>query len=201
MARITPMSTINPRQLIDAEQAAIDAYTRAYGPMPVSQPDGTHIQLCWYGRIDRAFLALSNAKGTDREPLIKDAVQSLINQSRQRQIDANEAATEYERLCAESKVNSKDIVPKECDCVFCRGHNLEHGVTVARVDMAVHVSNLLLSAPGKLPAIVAAVEASRAGNQEATVSLRKALDGMAAAMRRYYQLCEKNGLEPDWRIY
>ena len=195
------MSAVSPKQLLDAENAAIDAYTRAYAQMRVSQPDGTYMQLCWYGRIDRAFDLLANVKGTDKEPTIKSAVQSLIDASKQSQDSAHKAAEEYERLCAESGVSPKDLVPQECSCEFCQSHNLRKGVTVARVDLAVSVSSLLMATPDKLPAIVGMVAEIDEGSKEAANALRGSLTGIAAAMRRYSQVCTDNGLQPDWRVY
>ncbi len=195
------MSAVSPKQLLDAENAAINAYQLAYGAMPVPQPGGAHIQLCWYGRIDRAFDLLANVKGTDKEPTIKGAVQSLIDASKQSQDSAHKAAEHYERLCAESGVSPKDLVPQECTCEFCQSHNLRKGATFARVDLAVSVSNLLMATPDKLPAIVGMVAEIDKGNKEAANALRGALTGIAEAMRRYSQVCEDNGLEPDWRVY
>ncbi len=201
MARTKPMSAVSPKQLLDAEIDAIRAYECAYGAMPVKQPDGAHIQLCWYGRIDRAFDVLANVKGTDKESTIKGAVQSLIDASKQSQESAHKAAEHYERLCAESGVSPKDLVPQECTCEFCQSHNLRKGATAARVDLALSVSNLLMATPDKLPAVVAMVDEIDKGSKEAANALRGALTGIAKAMRRYSQVCEDNGLEPDWRVY
>ncbi len=195
------MSAVSPKQLLDAEQAAINAYQLAYGAMPVPQPGGAHIQLCWYGRIDRAFDLLANVKGTDKEPTIKGAVQSLIDASKQAQDSAHKAAEEYERLCAESGVSPKDLVPQECTCEFCQSHNLRKGATFARVDLAFGLSSLLMASPGKLPRLVHIVDEIDKGSKEAASTLRTALTGIAEAMRRYSQVCEQNGLQPDWRVY
>ena len=196
-----PMSAVSPKQLLDAENAAINAYQLAYGAMPVPQPGGATIQLCWYGRIERAFDLLANVKGTDKEPTIKGAVQSLIDASKQSQDRAQKAAEHYERLCAESGVTAKDLVPQECTCEFCQSHNLRKGATAARVDLALSVSNLLMATPDKLPAIVGMVAEIDKGSKEAASTLRTALTGIAEAMRRYSQVCEDNGLQPDWRVY
>ena len=201
MARTKPMSAVSPKQLLDAENAAINAYQLAYGAMPVPQPGGATIQLCWYGRIERAFDLLANVKGTDKEQTIKGAVQSLIDASKQSQDSAHKAAEHYERLCAESNVTAKDLVPQECSCEFCQSHSLRKGATFARVDLAVSVSSLLMATPGKLPAVVAMVDEIDKGSKEAASTLRTALTGIAEAMRRYSQACEQNGLQPDWRVY
>ena len=195
------MSAVSPKQLLDAENAAINAYQLAYGAMAVPQPNGATIQLCWYGRIDRAFDLLANVKGTDKEPTIKGAVQSLIAASKQSQETAHKAAEEYERLCAESGVSAKDLVPQECTCEFCQSHNLRKGATFARVDLSLHVSNLLMGYPGKEPPLMGMVAEIDEGSKEAANALRGALTGIAEAMRRYSQVCEQNGLQPDWRVY
>ncbi len=58
-----------------------------------------------------------------------------------------------------------------------------------------------MATPDKLPAVVAMVDEIDKGSKEAANALRGALTGIAKAMRRYSQVCEDNGLEPDWRVY
>ena len=197
----SPMSAVSPKQILDAETQAINAYRLAYSAMPVPQPDGTTIPLCYYGRIERAFNLLASAKGTDKEPQIKRAVEMLIAQSQDAQATAHEAANRYEGICAQANVTPKDLVPAQCECDFCKSHNLTHGATVARVDLAMAVSGLFSATPGKLPAIVGMVADIDEGSKEAANTLRGALTGIASAMRRYSQVCEQNGLQPDWRVF
>lgn len=195
------MSAISPKQLLDAEQTAIDDYERAFGPMPVKQPDGTYIQLCWYGRIDRAFDMLADAKGTSKESTIQNALSALMQASKGAQMRAHKSAEHYESLCAQLGTTAKDVVPKSCKCDYCTAQDSRFAVTRARVDLAHLISSLLAATPDKLPALVDMVDRARTGDTSAPKALTDVLNAIADAMRTYYQLCSKSGIQPDWRVY
>lgn len=202
MARaVQPMTAISPKQLLDAEQTAIDDYLRAFGPMPVKQPDGTHMQLCWYGRIDRAFDMLASAKGTSREPTIQNALSALMDASKQAQIRAHKSAEHYESLCAQLGTTAKDVVPQSCKCDYCSAQDSRFAATSARADLAQLLSSLFRAQPDKLPALVDMVDRARTGDTSAPKALTDVLNAIADAMRTYYQLCSKSGIQPDWRVY
>ena len=188
------MSAVSPKKIIDAEQNARDAYTRAFGPMPVPQPDGTHIQLCWYARIDRAFSALESVKGTDREPLIRDALQTLIQQSQRASDAAHHAADEYERLCALANQQPANIVPQNCDCAESGQWQVEKMPTLQRIKMGMLVADLLMPKNDDLPELVGLVDLP-------TDAIKRALLPVVDQMRTYYQTCRKSGIQPDWRVY
>jgi hypothetical protein len=55
-------AAVTPNLIKQAEERTRQLNLLAYAPQPVAQPDGTTINLCWNGRIARAYDRLADAR-------------------------------------------------------------------------------------------------------------------------------------------
>ena len=190
-------------KLDHARTAAVTALAAAYSPQPVKQPDGTTLQLCWSGRIARAYdkLAIARiARDTAAVKAIEGGIAMLTAKYTEAQKAAEDAAAQWAALAAAGgvTVDPMSVYPATCTCDGCQAAAAWHDHNEARGRYSDALYNLLAPNSSDRPPLYELLEAF--GKTE------KDRDRFWAAMKTIYDTagayaaaCKAAGVQPNWR--
>jgi hypothetical protein len=157
------MTPVSPAEIGRAKQRALDAYAEAYTPIhPVKTAAGI-VLMCWYGRIDNAFLALAGAEG-ERRQVIQAAVDDLCVRGKAATDAAAQAESDYVALCLAGKVAVEALAVVACGCPGCMAasQRQRQGEAVAQLREALFALTLPDDAGGGPPRLLGLDEAKTA---------------------------------------
>lgn len=117
MVAAAPAVSLADRQR--ARRQAAEAYSRAYLAQRLPQQDGTVLHLCWVQRIGRAYDVLAETTDEKRQQLLRQGIDRLAQEAEADFRNAEQARSEYFRLCRESGIDPVLNLP-DCQCDGCQ---------------------------------------------------------------------------------
>jgi hypothetical protein len=192
-----------------AHAAAVAAMAAAYTPHPVAQPDGATLQLCWSGRVARAYDKLAAARedakrrGDTHDPTVKAitaAVRKLEASYSAAIAAAEDAAATWAALAAAEgvTVDPASIYPTPCTCDGCKTAQLWHDHNEARGKYSDALYNLLAPDPGTRPPLYELLEAFGKSKQDAD-RFWAAMKTIYDSAKAYDAACKAAGVQANWR--
>lgn len=183
------MTTVTPKQVADAKQAAIEAHWAAYGVRPVPQPDGSTLDLCLRGRLDRAFAMMAEADDATRAKL-QPAIKALSAQCEAAYREATVTAASYAELALAAGQQPDELAWEQCTCEGCQIGVNQAAYFAAMADLRGAVFDLLLprDIDDALPALASMDEPA----------IQRSMQRIADAQRKYAAACAAFGQRPAW---
>lgn len=117
-----------------AKAEAAELVALAYLPQPVPQPDGTSMQLCWWGRLHRGMLMASDALiagDSNRVALLESALKKIEAQAVESKSKAEQAIQKYNAVCGLMGETAENLYPPDCTCDGCRLSAQNHRMMAA----------------------------------------------------------------------
>ncbi len=204
-------AAVTPNQIKRAEDNARQLGQLAYAPQPVPQPDGTTINLCWNGRITRAYERLADARNeaykTEPKPnmktakvkAIEDRIAELQRAATDAQNAAEKAASEWAAMCVSAgvKCDPLSVYPAQCTCDGCKAQESIMARRNAYAALTEATYALLAPSSFVLPPFVELMR--NAGDEHARNALWSYWKKIFDAAETYIAACKTDGVEPDWR--
>lgn len=189
-----------------AKATAVAACLAAYSAQPVKQPDGTTLQLCWSGRIARAYDKLAIAR-IAREAKAIETLQNGINQLTARYNaaikEAEDAAAQWAALAAAAGVTVQptDVYPPTCTCEGCRAAQQYQDKVQWRATYVSTLYDFIAPTSADTPPVIELMRQLRNNKND-----KEAQDRFWTHMRRisdageaYAKACAEAGVRPNWR--
>ena len=209
MAAVMTKEPITQTRIDQAKAAAVAACLAAYAPQPVKQPDGTTLQLCWNGRIARAYDKLAAARADakrrgDKDDATVKAIQKSIDMLTAKYAEAQrlaeDAAATWAALAAAEgvTVDPASIYPAACTCDGCKTAALWHDHNEARGNYSDALYRLLAPDPGTRPPLYALLEDFGKSKQDAD-RFWAAMKTIYDSAKAYDAACKAAGVQPNWR--
>jgi len=205
-AVLTKDPTTAQTKIGQAKATAVAACLAAYSAQPVKQPDGTTLQLCWSGRIARAYDKLAIAR-IAREAKAIETLQNGINQLQARYNaaikEAEDAAAQWAALASAAGVTVQptDVYPPTCTCEGCRAAQQYQDKVQWRATYVSTLYDLIAPTSADTPPVIELMRQLRANKND-----KEAQDRFWVHMRRisdageaYAKACAEAGVRPNWR--
>ena len=193
-----------------ARAAAVDALAAAYLPHDVAQPDGTTLQLCWAGRIARAYDKLAAAREDAKRRGSKDDATVKAIEAAIRKLEASysaaasaaeDAASTWAALAtaAGQSIDPASIYPPACPCDGCKTAALWHDHNEARGKYSDALYSLLAPESSARPPLFQMLEDFTKSEQDRD-RFWAAMKGLYASAKSYDAACKAAGVAPNWRM-
>lgn len=204
-------AAVTPNLIKQAEERARQLNLLAYAPQPVAQPDGTTINLCWNGRIARAYDRLADARNeaynsqprpnmkTAKVKAIEDRIVELERGALAAHNAAEQASSEWAALCAAANLGCDPLTvyAPTCTCDGCKAQHAANARRNAYAALTDATYALLAPESFSLPPFVELMR--RADDPAARDALWRLWKGMLDKAEAYIVACKADGVEPDWR--
>lgn len=204
-------AAVTPNLIKQAEERARQLNLLAYAPQPVPQPDGTTINLCWNGRIARAYERLAAARieaytatpkpnmKTAKVKAIEERIADLERGALAAHNAAEKAASDWAALCAAGGIGCDplSVYAPTCTCAGCAAQDAANARRNAYAALTEAVYGLLAPSSFVVPPFVELMrKAEDAGARDA---LWRHWKRILDAAEQYIATCKADGVEPDWR--
>ena len=189
-----------------AKAAAVAACLAAYAPQPVKQPDGTTLQLCWNGRIARAYdkLAIARiARDTKAIDALQNGVNALTAKYNEAIKAAEDAAAQWAALAAAGGVTVQpmDVYPPTCTCEGCQAQAQYQDKVQWRAIYVTCLYDFIAPTSADTPPVIELMRRLRDNKND-----KEAQDMFWVHMRRtsdageaYAKACKDADVRPNWR--
>lgn len=197
-------SLVTPKMLETAKAEAERLAKLAYLPHPVPQPDGTSIELCWSGRISRAYDKLAEAKlASDPKMIaaIEKAVKAIEDQGFAAWDAANRASQSYASMAASvgQEIAPDAFFPGQCQCQGCQKQCAQATYFAAEEGLARAFRSFMAAGADNLPPVVELMRKVRKEDAQARDMIWRHLLGIQEAAEAYIAACDNYGVAPAWR--
>ena len=193
-------------KLDQAKAAAVAACAAAYAPQPVKQPDGATLQLCWNGRIARAYDKLAIARIARDAAAVKaleggiDVLRAKYNAAAK---EAEDAAAAWAALAAANDVTVQptDVYPPKCTCDGCRAAAQYRDKVQWRAIYVDCLYDFIAPSSTDTPPVITLLRCLRndKGDKEASDLLWSHLRRISDAGEAYAKACKEADVRPNWR--
>lgn len=206
MAAVMTKEPITQTRIDQAKAAAVAACLAAYAPQPVKQLDGTTLQLCWNGRIARAYdkLAIARiARDTKAIEALQNGVNALTAKYAEAQKAAEDAAAQWAALAAAGGVTVQptDVYPPTCTCEGCKAARQYQDKVQWRAVYVNCLYDFIAPTSADTPPVIELMRRLRNDKND-----KEAQDRFWAHMRRisdageaYARACADADVRPNWR--
>lgn len=209
MGAVATLERTTTNRVDAARAAAVTALNAAYLPHDVAQPDGTTLQLCWAGRIARAYDKLAMAREDAKRRGSKDdatvkaieaAIRKLEASRNAAATAAEDAASTWAALAAAEgvTVDPMSVYPAACTCDGCRTAALWHDHNEARGNYSDAIYRLLAPDPSTRPPLFTLLEDFGKSEKDRD-RFWAAMKGLYASAKAYDAACKAAGVQPNWR--
>ena len=197
---------ITQTKIDQAKAAAVAACLAAYAPQPVKQPDGTTLQLCWNGRIARAYdkLAIARiARDTKAIDALQNGVNALTAKYNEAIKAAEDAAAQWAALAAAGGVTVQpmDVYPPTCTCEGCQAQAQYQDKVQWRAIYVTCLYDFIAPTSADTPPVIELMRRLRDNKND-----KEAQDMFWVHMRRisdageaYAKACKYADVRPNWR--
>ena len=197
---------ITQTKIDQAKAAAVAACLAAYAPQPVKQPDGTTLQLCWNGRIARAYdkLAIARiARDTKAIDALQNGVNALTAKYNEAIKAAEDAAAQWAALAAAGGVTVQpmDVYPPTCTCEGCQAQAQYQDKVQWRAIYVTCLYDFIAPTSADTPPVIELMRRLRDNKND-----KEAQDMFWVHMRRisdageaYAKACKDADVRPNWR--
>ena len=206
MAAVMTKEPITQTRIDQAKAAAVAACLAAYAPQPVKQPDGTTLQLCWNGRIARAYdkLAIARiARDTKAIDALQNGVNALTAKYNEAIKAAEDAAAQWAALAAAGGVTVQpmDVYPPTCTCEGCQAQAQYQDKVQWRAIYVTCLYDFIAPTSADTPPVIELMRRLRDNKND-----KEAQDMFWVHMRRisdageaYAKACKDADARPNWR--
>jgi len=194
-----------------ARAAAVTALAAAYLPHEVEQPGGAPpLQLCWAGRIARAYDKLAAAREDAKRRGSKDDATVKAIEAAIRKLEASysaaasaaeDAASTWAALAAAGgvTVDPMSVYPATCTCDGCQAAAAWHDHNAARGKYSDALYNLLAPNSSDRPPLFQMLEDFSKSEQDRD-RFWAAMKGLYASAKSYDAACKAAGVQANWRM-
>lgn len=196
---------VTEKTIIDtasAEKEARQLLALAYLPQPVKQPDGSVLELCWRGRLHRAFVLMGQARAEgnfERATMLDKGIDKLSEMASAAYEAADEAVAKYEATARFMGDEPTKLDPTECNCAGCVDSNRNHRMGAAMGEARDALYGLLIPArDGTLPPLVTLLKSAPTDNASRD-RLWLILQRLATGLQDYADAKREAGEEPNWQ--
>lgn len=206
MGAVITKEPITQTKIDQAKATAVAACLAAYAPQPVKQPDGPPLQLCWSGRIARAYdkLAIARiARDTAAVKAIEGGISMLTAKYNEAQRIAEDAAAQWAALAAAGAVTVQpmDVYPPTCTCEGCQAQAQYQDKVQWRAIYVTCLYDFIAPTSADTPPIIELMRRLRDNKSD-----KEAQDRFWSHMRRisdageaYARACADADVRPNWR--
>ena len=206
MGAVITKEPITQTRIDQARAAAVAACLAAYAPQPVKQPDGPPLQLCWNGRIARAYDKLAIAR-IARDAKAVETIQAGINmltaKYNEAQRTAEDAAAQWAALAAAGGVTVQpiDVYPPTCTCDGCKAAQQYQDKVQWRAIYVDMLYGFIAPTSVDTPPVITLLRRLRndKGDKEASDLLWAHLRRISDAGEAYAKACKEADVRPNWR--
>ena len=206
MGAVLTKEPITQTKIDQAKAAAVAACLAAYAPQPVKQPDGPPLQLCWNGRIARAYdkLAIARiARDTKAIDALQNGVNALTAKYNEAIKAAEDAAAQWAALAAAGGVTVQpmDVYPPTCTCEGCQAQAQYQDKVQWRAIYVTCLYDFIAPTSADTPPVIELMRRLRDNKND-----KEAQDMFWVHMRRisdageaYAKACKDADVRPNWR--
>jgi hypothetical protein len=196
------VKTIEPTTIEEAESDAKRLMQEAYGLHDVPQADGSSVQLCYAGRLHRAYQMRSAALlagDASKAQRLTSGIENLLRTAEKAQKAAEDADVLYQGMCATKGIEAANTTPPDCECAGCTDKNKGWRMAAAAGNVRKAAWSFLgdVEGNGEPPFIGLFRKASQ--DKKANDLLWRHWLQIADSMQVYMDECSKAGEKPDWR--
>ncbi len=195
--------TITPSKIKQAEAEAIRLCNAAFAPSPVLQPDGSTIDLCWSGRIARAYERLAAERIARNTPAVK-AIEAKVKEFEREYNAAHNAAqtaaSHWASLCTAAGMtfDAMSVYPTECTCAGCTAQRLLVDRRSAEAKLSIAIYALMAPNDADVPPIITLLR--KANEAPARDELWSYWKRILDAGEEYIAACKQDSVSPNWRL-
>lgn len=182
----------------EAKERAKQAAAAAWTAQPVRQADGTMLELCWHGRIARAYKLLVSAADGEQKQKLQAGIDKLAAMADAANNAAEQAISDYCALALANGEQPEDLYPLACTCAGCKEAGAAHRIGSSVGNLRSVVWDFMGDDGDGAPELVTLFRKYREDEKVRDLFWRRVL-GVVDAMQDYMDACAQNGQRPNWR--